>query len=92
MKKKEKRAGKERSFREEWHLFARALKIWKELLPGYFPCQFILTGLEVFTPYFGLYMSARLIDGLEGLASNNSCFFPELQFSEDLSCRWRDVS
>lgn len=66
MKKKEKRAGKERSFREEWHLFARALKIWKELLPGYFPCQFILTGLEVFTPYFGLYMSARLIDGLAG--------------------------
>ena len=41
MKKKDKRAGKERSFREEWHLFARALKIWKELLPGYFPCQFI---------------------------------------------------
>jgi ATP-binding cassette subfamily B protein len=66
MKKKDKRAGKERSFREEWHLFARALKIWKELLPGYFPCQFILTGLEVFTPYFGLYMSARLIDGLAG--------------------------
>ena len=61
MKKKEKRAGKERSFREEWHLFARALKIWKELLPGYFPCQFFLTALEVFTPYFGLYMSARLI-------------------------------
>ncbi len=47
-------------------MFARALKIWKELLPGYFPCQFILTGLEVFTPYFGLYMSARLIDGLAG--------------------------
>ena len=66
MKKKDKRAGKERSFREEWHLFARALKIWKELLPGYYPCQFILTGLEVFTPYFGLYMSARLIDGLAG--------------------------
>lgn len=62
--KKEKGAGRKRSFREEWGLFARALKIWKELMPGYFPCQFFCIVLEVLTPYFGLYMSARLIDGL----------------------------
>lgn len=65
MKKKEKEgACVKRSFREEWGLFARALKIWNELMPGYFPCQFFCIVFEVFTPYFGLYMSAQLINGL----------------------------
>lgn len=66
-KKKEGASGK-RSLYEEWKLFARALRIWRELLPGYFTCQFFCVVFEVFTPYFGLYMSARLINGLaEGL-------------------------
>ncbi len=68
MKKKERESKKnipaKRSLREEWELIARALKIWNELLPGYFLCQFLRIVFEVFAPYFGLFMSAELINGL----------------------------
>lgn len=65
---------KKRSFREEWGLLARALRIWNELIPGYFFFQFVCIVFEVLMPYFGLYMSALLIDGLvEGRGFREMC-------------------
>ncbi|MDE7297639.1 MAG: ABC transporter ATP-binding protein/permease [Lachnospiraceae bacterium] len=62
--KKEKNAFAKRSLREEWKLFTRAVKIWNELLPGFFVCQLFQIAFEAFQPYFELYMSARLINEL----------------------------
>ncbi|MDE7212290.1 MAG: hypothetical protein K2O03_12730, partial [Lachnospiraceae bacterium] len=59
--KKEKR-----SFREDWKLFMRGVKIWNELIPGYFWVKFVSIVFEVFTPYFGLYMSAQMVNELAG--------------------------
>lgn len=59
--KKEKR-----SFREDWKLFMRGVKIWNELIPGYFWVKFVSIVFEVFAPYFGLYMSAQMVNELAG--------------------------
>ncbi len=59
--KKEKR-----SFCKDWKLFMRGVKIWNELIPGYFWVKFVSIVFEVFTPYFGLYMSAQMVNELAG--------------------------
>lgn len=66
MGKEEKNAVQKRSFCEEWRLFARGMKIWNELIPGYFFRQFLCIAFEAFTPFFGLYMSAQIVNELAG--------------------------
>lgn len=55
-----------RTLREEWRLTARGIKIWNELMPGYWLSQAFRFLAETFSPYFGIYMSARLVDELAG--------------------------
>ena len=62
MKNKENK----RTLREDWTLIGRAIRIWNEIMPGFWLWQIICTLLETFTPYFGLYMSARMVNELAG--------------------------
>lgn len=60
-----------RTLREEWKLTARGIKIWNELIPGYWLSQVFCILAETFSPYFGIYMSARLVDELAGGSSTD---------------------
>lgn len=62
----EEKTEKKYTLREEIKLFLRGVKIWKEMMPGYFICQFFCVVLEIFTSYFGLYISAQLVNKLAG--------------------------
>ncbi len=53
-----------RTFREDFRLIRRAVGIWRKILPGYWTYQFINLLLNAFTPYFGLYMSAQIVNEL----------------------------
>lgn len=60
----EEKTEKKYTLREDLKLFMRGVKIWRKMLPGYFICQFFCTVVEVFTSYFGLYISAKLVNWL----------------------------
>lgn len=62
----EEKTEKKYTLREEIKLFLRGVKIWKEMMPGYFICQFFCVVIEIFTSYFGLYISAQLVNKLAG--------------------------
>lgn len=51
---------------EDWYLIKRAIDIWNEIMPHFWFWQVICTLLETFTPYFGLYMSALMVNELTG--------------------------
>lgn len=55
-----------RSLREDWRLTLRALKIWNEVLPKYWALKVVCILAETFSPYFGLFMSAQLVNELAG--------------------------
>lgn len=51
-----------RTFREDWRLVKRALGIWNEIMPHFWFWQVVCTLFETVTPYFGLYMSALMVN------------------------------
>ncbi len=51
---------------EEWRLIWRGMKILNEILPHFWLYQVLCTIAETFSPYFGLYMSALLVNELAG--------------------------
>lgn len=55
-----------RTLYEDLTLIVRAIRIWNEILPGARFWQIICVLFETFTPYFGLYMSARMVNELAG--------------------------
>ncbi|MDD6800380.1 MAG: ABC transporter ATP-binding protein [Firmicutes bacterium] len=55
-----------RTLREDWALIRRAIGILNEIMPGFWFWQAVCTLLETFTPYFGLYMSAQMVNELAG--------------------------
>ena len=55
-----------RGLREEWRLIWRGVKILNEILPHFWLYQVLCTIAETFSPYFGLYMSALLVNELAG--------------------------
>ncbi len=57
---------KKRTLREEWLLIWRGVKIWNEITPHFWLYQVLCTIAEAFSPYFGLYMSAQLVNELAG--------------------------
>ena len=57
---------KRRSLREEWGLIWRGVGIIKEIMPGYWAYNLFCILLETFSPYFGLFMSAQLVNELAG--------------------------
>lgn len=63
---KNKQPTDKRTLREDWLLIKRAIGIWNQIMPGFWFWQSICTLLETFSPYFGLYMSARMVNELAG--------------------------
>ena len=57
---------KKRTIRKEWHLIKRAIGIWNEIMPHFWFWQVVCTLFETVTPYFGLYMSALMVNELAG--------------------------
>ena len=57
---------KKRTLREEWRLIWRGVKILNEILPMFWIYQVLCTIAETLSPYFGLYMSAQLVNELAG--------------------------
>lgn len=55
-----------RGLLEEWRLIWRGVKILNEILPHYWLYQVLCIIAETFSPYFGLYMSAQLVNELAG--------------------------
>ena len=63
---KQKNNTAKRSLREEWALIRRGISIWHQIIPGYWIYSAVCSFLEKLSPYFGLYMSARLVNELAG--------------------------
>lgn len=64
MKHKKKQA--KRMLRDDWALLWRAIRLWNLIMPHFWLWQILCTILETFSPYFALYMSARMINELTG--------------------------
>lgn len=57
---------RKRMLREEWQLIWRGMKIGNEIMPHFWVYQILCTIAETFSPFFGLYMSAQLVNELAG--------------------------
>lgn len=57
---------KKRTLREEWSLIRRGVKLVNKMLPFFWLYQVLCTAAETFAPYFGLYMSAQMVNELAG--------------------------
>ena len=80
-----KQAEEKNTLRENWNLIKRAIGIWEKIMPHFWVWQMICTLFETFTPYFGLYMSAALINELADGGDYKKCsFLRGLQWLEDL--------
>lgn len=55
-----------RSFREDCAILWRGVRIWREILPGYWTWCILCLFTDAFFPYFGIYMSAQLVNELAG--------------------------
>lgn len=64
-KAKEKAAGK-RTLRQDFALVLRAIKIWDSIVPGMWFSRCLYTLVADLSPFFGLYMSAALVNELAG--------------------------
>ena len=56
-----------RTLMEDWRLIRRALGILNKLMPHFWFYQIACTLTETFFPYFGLYMSAQMVNELAGV-------------------------
>ncbi len=56
----------ERRLCKEWKLVWRAMGILNEMLPHLWLYQVLGILTDTFSPYFGLYMSAQLVNELAG--------------------------
>lgn len=73
-----------RTLWEEWKLIWRGMKILNQILPRFWLYQVLCIGAEIFAPYFGLYMSAQLVNELAGSAiTGDCCGWPGLRFLGD---------
>ena len=70
-----KQAEEKNTLRENWNLIKRAIGIWGKIMPHFWVWQMICTLFEAFTPYFGLYMSAALVNELA-----NGCDYKKMIF------------
>lgn len=55
-----------RRLSEDWRLIWRGVKILNVIFPHFWLYQVLCTIVETFSPYFGLYMSALLVNELAG--------------------------
>lgn len=63
---KQTKKNEKSSLRKEWALIWRGVRIWNEILPGYWFIYILYIIAQTFSPYFGLYMSARIVNELVG--------------------------
>lgn len=63
---KHKKEHEKRTLIDEWALLLRAIQLWNQIMPHFWFWQILCTLLETFSPYFVLYMSARMINELTG--------------------------
>lgn len=63
---KHKKKQEKRTLRDDWALLWRAIRLWNLIMPHFWFWQILCTVLETFSPYFALYMSARMINELTG--------------------------
>lgn len=59
-------ASRKRTLKEDWKLLKRGLKMALEINSQYFICDIFCQMAQTLSPYFPLYMSARLINELSG--------------------------
>lgn len=57
---------RKRTFREDWLLIKRAIGIWNEIMPRFWVWLILCIFLEALSPYFGIYMSALMVNELAG--------------------------
>lgn len=55
-----------RTLREDWGLIRRGIRLLNEILPRYWLYQVLCIIAETLAPYFGLYLSAEMINELAG--------------------------
>lgn len=55
-----------RTLAEEWGLLWRGVKLLNKMMPHFWLYQTLCTIAETFFPYFGLYMSAQMVNELAG--------------------------
>ena len=55
-----------RTLREDWRLLWRAAKIWQQISPRFWMYNILGLLAHTLSPYFGLYMSAQLVNELIG--------------------------
>ncbi len=55
---------KKRTLREDWKILIRAIHIWMEICPQMMVYQMLAEVLGSVSPYFSLYMSASLLNGI----------------------------
>lgn len=60
------KTNKKLTFKEEIGLILRAVKIWNIIQPKFWVYHVLCILAETFSPYFGLYMSAQLLNELAG--------------------------
>ena len=58
-----------RTILEEWKLIRRGMKILNEMLPFFWLYDGLCAVAETISPYFGLYMSAQMVNELAGACS-----------------------
>ena len=63
-----------RPFKEDLALFLRALRILWKISPRYMVWQVVSGIVEAVTPFFGVYMSARIVNELAGARDKNTLF------------------
>lgn len=55
-----------RTLREDWAFIWRGVKIWNKIMPYYWGWCVVKVLAETFSPYFGLFMSAQMVNELAG--------------------------
>ena len=69
-----RKAEEKRPFKEDFALFRRALRILWKISPRYMVWQVVSGIVEAVTPFFGVYMSARIVNELAGARDKNTLF------------------
>lgn len=63
-----------RPFKEDFALFRRALRILWKISPQYIVWQIVYGVVDAVTPFFGVYMSARIVNELLGARDGKTLF------------------
>ncbi|MBQ2748752.1 MAG: ABC transporter ATP-binding protein [Clostridia bacterium] len=60
-----------RTLMEDLRMIWKALRVWNQILPGYFPLMILWTVIAALVPMFPLYLSAEMVNELSDLCRPN---------------------